>query len=604
MNKFNSYSELLDYLEKNSYEHKYFTQMSRIFEHYIESGIKDSIEEAEAEKLCWNINLKNGDVVEWQQSMGLLSKLNYKYFLKRLETTGNPKLQAQYSHLIWLGHDRHSRYAEKAIGAYLALIGIYEKMDRDDPDDFYGLSAFDSVINAFYIAKRSKIMIELVKDEILSMIKERFFDCKSILPIKIKLTEIALTHRIIFIADDFIGIDLMLDSTGSVLEEKNNLHGAIELYKVALRLDGLSTENKKILHSKIASCWERLMIERSEGDGARPYFCQNAAESYKLAGDLPKAQEMQIRLIKEKRNMKFSKFEQEINITDEINRYKAIASTISQKPTIDIFKIVILDKSILPQRREIEKALAAQDRSISDFIPAQLVDGRGNAAKVVNTDEEKREYALYQHYKIIMQIYFVNLINIMFSELASKKKFTVESFICYLSENSWFCGELQRPTINGEAESYKWIDLIRPSIEYYFAEVDKQINDSAYVPSMILPIDSLTLKFEGMLRDLYCLKGGNPTVQKRKGSAAPVEQEIDINGLLHSNELKELIDEDDLLFLKFLLIEKAGFNLRHEIAHGLWPYKNYSLSLMNLILVALLRLSKYSIVEKQADTLS
>jgi len=67
--------------------------------------------------------------------------------------------------------------------------------------------------------------------------------------------------------------------------------------------------------------------------------------------------------------------------------------------------------------------------------------------------------------------------------------------------------------------------------------------------------------------------------------------------LLHEDGIKHIIDDDDLLFFKYLLVEKAGVNLRHKIAHSLIKSEEYNISTMNLLILALLRLGKYDFAE-------
>ena len=67
---------------------------------------------------------------------------------------------------------------------------------------------------------------------------------------------------------------------------------------------------------------------------------------------------------------------------------------------------------------------------------------------------------------------------------------------------------------------------------------------------------------------------------------------------LYEEGVKKLFDEDDLLFLRYLLIEKAGLNLRNKVAHSLMAIHDYNAGSMHLVMLALLRLAKYNFVAK------
>ena len=71
--------------------------------------------------------------------------------------------------------------------------------------------------------------------------------------------------------------------------------------------------------------------------------------------------------------------------------------------------------------------------------------------------------------------------------------------------------------------------------------------------------------------------------------------EKDITALLHEQSIMDFIGDDNLLFFKFLLIEKAGYNLRHRTAHSLMILNEYTIDLANLLFIAVLKLAQYDL---------
>jgi hypothetical protein len=109
-------------------------------------------------------------------------------------------------------------------------------------------------------------------------------------------------------------------------------------------------------------------------------------------------------------------------------------------------------------------------------------------------------------------------------------------------------------------------------------------------------MDSLVLKIEGLVRDICVFSGITTFYQTKDKQGRSIVREKDINWLLR--EIPEnLFDEDDLLFFKFVLVEQAGFNLRHKIAHCLIDYSEYHMEYMHLLLLVLFRLGKYDFVK-------
>jgi hypothetical protein len=107
------------------------------------------------------------------------------------------------------------------------------------------------------------------------------------------------------------------------------------------------------------------------------------------------------------------------------------------------------------------------------------------------------------------------------------------------------------------------------------------------------------LKIEGLLRDICRFCGVTTFYMTKDRKGRNIVREKDIHALLHEEPVKGLFDEDDLLFFRFLLVEKAGFNLRHKIAHSLMLFQEYGVTYMHLLILALLRLGKYDFVKKE-----
>ena len=66
----------------------------------------------------------------------------------------------------------------------------------------------------------------------------------------------------------------------------------------------------------------------------------------------------------------------------------------------------------------------------------------------------------------------------------------------------------------------------------------------------------------------------------------------------HSGVNQTGFDEEDRIFIKYVLSEKAGLNLRNTVAHGLLDIYEYTFSNIVVTLSIILKISKYSFTEK------
>jgi hypothetical protein len=108
--------------------------------------------------------------------------------------------------------------------------------------------------------------------------------------------------------------------------------------------------------------------------------------------------------------------------------------------------------------------------------------------------------------------------------------------------------------------------------------------------SYILSIDSLVLKFEGLIREFSRLIGAQ-TIEIREDET---EARISFEKLLDNEKFKAVLPEDDVALLKFLFLSDY-FDLRNNIAHCFYRPKNYSSAIMLLLIAALLKLGNFEL---------
>jgi len=105
------------------------------------------------------------------------------------------------------------------------------------------------------------------------------------------------------------------------------------------------------------------------------------------------------------------------------------------------------------------------------------------------------------------------------------------------------------------------------------------------------------LKAEYFLREI-CKKLEISTFQENANhSGIIMEKTLDV--LL--NNLEGKMPKDDHFFIKFILTEKAGYNLRNKIAHGLMDNVDYSLQYPIFSILVILKLSNYQFSTTKND---
>lgn len=118
--------------------------------------------------------------------------------------------------------------------------------------------------------------------------------------------------------------------------------------------------------------------------------------------------------------------------------------------------------------------------------------------------------------------------------------------------------------------------IISIGIERYF--------DRDYISS----IHILVPRFENCFRKFF-EHGGHPTTSIRDG----IQKEQVLNQFLNQDFVVEKIGEDKVEFLRMLLVDELGLNLRNDVAHGLSKLRDFNEVNANVVLYLFFMLIKF-----------
>jgi hypothetical protein len=253
-----------------------------------------------------------------------------------------------------------------------------------------------------------------------------------------------------------------------------------------------------------------------------------------------------------------------------------------------------------------EQSLELSKQSVLlSMLSTTIIDKFGNTVDVFNTEKEKELSNFWNSYSYNFQI-GTQTMNRFFVEAYKAGKLNYNSALDYL-EKTWFNEVIQR-NYHGREVEIKPIDTLKPGLKRIFEELDKSFADNEYKCDFVTTIDSLALKIEGLLR-YFCERIGIATFKtKQKGSDKLVmEKLLDdlLADLAHQPLLKPdqitNFDEEDRIFIKYVMAEKAGLNLRNAVAHSLMDISEYSFEHIVVIFCIIMKLSKYKFVEIKGE---
>ena len=591
-----------DSIELYRYSHNVVNTLRQFFKDDDIDGFNTQIE---YEIIVFELLLQKGDIKRHSLSVSTDGKkLEYpiitdekaflEYLIVRLGECRNPILKAKYSHIIWK-FNKHEDYGVISVNEYIRASEIFKAFDSSE--DKWGLDYLNSIENAYYINKSISVSKRItLSNVIIDAIKSYSNDSSSFFAIRASLLEIIIKYFKEF--NNHIRKDVIeyLYEFGNLLIDKKRLHNAITIFEQGKKISLKSKFDEINWDERIAQTYELLIVEMGDAFPSID-FCRNAIEHYKLAKNVSKKTEMEKKYEEISSNLKFNAHEFKMNIKPVVDYAKALTKEALKLSTSDLLDVLTFDKELLPKYSEIS---LMTDKTMKDSIHHLLAntvvfDSRGNEVMKVDTDEEKRNYEMINNYGIALSLKEV-VFNMIILESIKTGKLTYESFYYYFIQRSWIGTQLEINIGTGGKLQYSWLKQVCEPINFYINQMSAYYSSNRKaIPSVILCIDSLTIKIEGLLRDILTLNNIPTVYHTTDNSGRKISREKEINVLIREPQLQSIFDDDELLLFKYVLIEQNGINLRNKVCHALIYEQEYQYTLMNLLIIIVLRLGKYVI---------
>ena len=616
MTEFTDLSTLYEHLEQHA--QVYFTsfEIGQFF-NKLTKALKTAGNEGDAERAQWETDFffvmffegeskpfssmydDKGERHEYPD-LKKIDERQWSYLIERLETVTNPILKSRYSHILWCSPKKHGKYAQIAIDNYLQLIKIYENKDNEQPTVHFGLNALDCFKNAYHLSIIVNYRFDEIKSELKRLVTSFNPKSSSSPAVRTHLIKLALNDKKIFSKEDFTGFDILCDEIANIWISRDNIHAAIDIYELCERWENkFLGKISGVWRRKIAGSYESMMrnqIEREEYAIAVS-FCIDAISNYKRVKDDKKAEELEQIYQQIKNKVEFKEFSETINLKEITQHYKTVAQNLMQRTPEEIIGFLVSDeKHLLPHLKVIKERAKKleQEFSVRHIFPSVITDQQGNPAQSFRSDHERDNHSILEQYRFELELNNRVLIREILFAAIRENKLNVIEVIDFLKKHSWAGKNISIPVPNNQKIIKNWISLLAPAINEYCSQMNLYFINNSNIPNFILCIDSMTLKIEGLMRD-FCSLNGIPTSSIKRDD---IVREKLLNELLEEEKIKSLFSEDELFFLKFLLVEQTGYNLRHRVAHSLMIYQNYSVDYMNYLFIGMLRLCKYDIERK------
>ncbi|RZK32904.1 MAG: DUF4209 domain-containing protein, partial [Hymenobacter sp.] len=362
-------------------------------------------------------------------------------------------------------------------------------------------------------------------------------------------------------------------------------------------------------HQRLGQAYEGEAASRQPNDDSSLMaieFYSRAAKAYQLAGnavaEAAALQHIQALKPKLKLNTITTEFtpEQVKALLDDV---KLQTDLLLKHSPDQILDFLACSERVIPNYTDIKAQAAKEKPSFLSAISTIYIDGNKNTShgeakekskaekgkpKESAAEREKREQAekraqeisqrARQSYSLALSFRLQYLIP-AFVEGYRASKITYETLCHYLESHSWTAQTLSEYDISGNIVEYTWQPMLRPGLQEFFGQLHTFIQEGPTAASFVLCIDSLTLKIEGLLREVLQQMGAHTIATHKRHDL----REVFFDDLLDLAREKELLNENECYFLRYVFTP-LGQNLRNDIAHSYYHLpERYSIQTIILL---------------------
>ena len=208
-----------------------------------------------------------------------------------------------------------------------------------------------------------------------------------------------------------------------------------------------------------------------------------------------------------------------------------------------------------------------------------------------NSRDAGEDFDLHQKYGIwLMNIVRNTVINVILTAVDTKQ-LTYGKLKNWFLKNTCFGIQLEY-TRFGQVVTATWFSQIDYGVKALIKQYNRFLQGKP--TDWRLPVDILSIRFEGILRDMVADYGGCVTKIGRDNSTSQAL----LDDLLREPCLLHIFRKEDIEFFEYVFTAK-GYNIRNNVAHAFYIPKDYGMIEATLVFLSILRLTMFRPKDKE-----
>lgn len=499
------------------------------------------------------------------------------YFDSRIKGTANLLLKYRYAYFAYL-LSSNNQYAQRALDS---LIDVIEDLLPEDKDD-YPYNADDALEVLLALSQRIKYRKDDVKLLLWRMLESDY-------GYRTKLVCIRKAKNVDFFAASESEKLSILCKELLPLAKDSWREGCCEVglfYSSKLQSAG---KPYKIFFYESMGDMEMEQLKDPSTDPkniAIPHMnevhLEKAMVFYQEAGLTKKRNAAEIAFRENKKRLVFPHFKYQKKTDEQVVKYfEALKKEMIEGELswllLNLSKPV---RFLFPSYQKIQELMPEKDTTLEDLgIANKLKDINGNTRRADKDFEQRQKYEVW-----LLNIVRNVVLDVILTAIKSKQ-LTYSKLKRWMLKSTYFGSPIEYPRSNQVvvASWFSQIDYgLKALINQYQRFLQRKTTDWR------IPTDVLSVRFEGILRDMVGDYGGHVTKVGRDYSTSQVL----LDALLKEASETEVFSVEDIEFFEYVFTPK-GRNIRNYVAHAFYIPQDYGIIEATLVFLCVLRLATF-----------
>lgn len=236
---------------------------------------------------------------------------------------------------------------------------------------------------------------------------------------------------------------------------------------------------------------------------------------------------------------------------------------------------------LFPSCEQIRLRMSASKSTVEKLgFENKIMDINGNSKDAGKDFDLRQKYGIW-----FMNIVRNTVINMILTAV-NIKQLTYSKLRKWFLKNTCFGIQLEY-TRSGQVVTTTWFSQIDYGVEALIKQYNRFLQGKP--TDWRLPVDILSIRFEGILRDMVGDYGGCVTKVGRDNSTSQAL----LDDLLREPCLLQIFRKEDIEFFEYVFTAK-GYNIRNYVAHAFYIPQDYGMIEATLVFLCILRLTMFS----------